>query len=262
MKGIKDMNIKIGEQIQILRKEKGLSQEELAQVFNVTNQSVSKWETCQTCPDISILPDIAQYFGVSVDELLGSKPVTSIYNIYLQMHSLISSISDDGEKIDTVYRLARLANACNQNNKKDTVESLIDGKSPLNLSILQGYGDNFGGLATQGNGSIFISSFKDYPVHSIVELQGIYKELSSLCDINVLKVLQKLFYHQKNNIHTGMTVEELVEETTLSETEIWKAFNNLDIKSYNINGESRWRLTHLDTYPLLVTLLMTSSFYK
>ena len=256
------MNIKIGEQIQILRKEKGLSQEDLAQVFNVTNQSVSKWETGQTCPDISLLPDIASYFGVSVDELLGYKPVTSINNIYLQMYSLISSIRDDGEKIDAVYRLARLANTCNGKNENDTVEPLIDGKSTRNQSMLQGFGENFGGIATQGNGSIFVSSFKDYPVHSISELRGIYKELSSLCDINVLKVLQRLFYNQKNNIHLGMTVEELVKETHLSETEIWKAFNNLDLKSYNNNGESRWHLTHLDTYPLLVTLLMTSSFFK
>lgn len=256
------MNIKIGKQIQILRKEKGLSQEDLAQVFNVTNQSVSKWETGQSCPDISLLPDIAKYFGVSVDELLGYKPVTSVYNIYLQMYSLISSISDDGEKIDAVYRLARLANTCFGENEKDTVEPLIDGKSTRNQSMLQGYGENFGGLATQGNGSIFISCFKDYPEHGISEIQDVYKELSSLYDINTLKVLQKLFYHQKSNIHIGMTIEELIDETRLSETDIWNAFNNLDIKSYDNNGESRWHLTHLDTYPLLITLIMTSSFFK
>ena len=59
-----------------------------------------------------------------------------------------------------------------------------------------------------------------------------------------------------------MTVEELIEETNISEAEIWKVFNNLDIKSYEYNGESRWHLTHLATYPLLVTLTMTSSFFK
>ena len=256
------MNIKIGEQIQLLRKEKGLSQEELAQEFNVTNQSVSKWETGQSCPDISLLPDIASYFGVSVDELLGYKPVTSINSIYLQMNSLISSINDDGEKIDTVYRLARLAYSCTGKNEKDTVELLIDGERTCNKSFIQGYGANFGGLVTQGNGSIFISSFKEYLEHGISELRDIYKELSALCDINVLKILQAMFFHQKNNPHIGMTIEELVEKTNLSKSEVWSALNNLDIKLENANGESKWRLTHIDVYPLLLTLTMTSSFFK
>lgn len=256
------MNIKIGEQIQILRKEKGLSQEDLAQVFNVTNQSVSKWETGQSCPDIALLPDIAKFFGVSVDELLGYKPITSINNIYLQMHSLLSNISDDGEKIDAIYRIARLANTCIGKNEEKTVEPLIEGKVTQNCSMVQGYGNNYGGLATQGNGSIFIASFKDYPSHNISELRNIYKELSSLCDMNVLKILQTLFYHQKDNIHTGMTVQELMDATHLLETDIWKALNNLDIKSYNKDGETRWYLIHIDTYPLLITLTMTSSFYK
>jgi Predicted transcriptional regulators len=58
-----------------LRKEKGIGQQDLADVLGVSFQSVSKWETGITMPDITLLPDIAAYFNVSVDELLGIKPL-------------------------------------------------------------------------------------------------------------------------------------------------------------------------------------------
>lgn len=58
-----------------LRKEKGIGQQELAEVLGVSFQSVSKWETGATMPDITLLPVIAGYFNVSVDELLGLKPL-------------------------------------------------------------------------------------------------------------------------------------------------------------------------------------------
>lgn len=63
--------ITINEQIAFLRKQKGLTQEELAKALGVTNQAISKWESAQCCPDIQLLPDIAKLFDVSVDELLG-----------------------------------------------------------------------------------------------------------------------------------------------------------------------------------------------
>ena len=63
----------VGAQIARLRKEKGLTQEELASHMGVSPQAVSKWENDQTCPDISALPKLARLLGVSVDELLSGK---------------------------------------------------------------------------------------------------------------------------------------------------------------------------------------------
>ena len=67
------MDMTIGKRIALLRKEKGLTQEELASHMGVSPQAVSKWENDQTCPDISALPKLAQLFGVTVDELLEGK---------------------------------------------------------------------------------------------------------------------------------------------------------------------------------------------
>lgn len=67
------MDMTIGKRIALLRKEKGLTQEELANAMGVSPQAVSKWENDQTCPDISALPKLARFLGVTVDELLEGK---------------------------------------------------------------------------------------------------------------------------------------------------------------------------------------------
>jgi len=60
----------LGETIYRLRKEKGLSQEELGKLVGVSNKAVSKWETYEANPDITLLPLLAQSLGVTADELL------------------------------------------------------------------------------------------------------------------------------------------------------------------------------------------------
>ena len=63
----------IGNTIKYLRKAKGVTQEEMAQSLGITYQSISKWENNITLPDITMLPGIATYFGISMDELFGFK---------------------------------------------------------------------------------------------------------------------------------------------------------------------------------------------
>lgn len=61
--------MKMGEKIKRLRKRKGISQEALAEILGVSFQAVSKWETTSSMPDISLVPSIAAFFDVSIDEL-------------------------------------------------------------------------------------------------------------------------------------------------------------------------------------------------
>ena len=66
--------IYFGERIAAYRKAQWLTQEALAQKLGVTNQAVSKWESDQCCPDIMLLPALADVFGVTIDALFGREP--------------------------------------------------------------------------------------------------------------------------------------------------------------------------------------------
>ena len=73
------------------RKEKGITQDELANYIGVSKASVSKWETEQSYPDITFLPQLAAYFNISVDELIDYKPQMTKEDI----RKLYRSLSDD-----------------------------------------------------------------------------------------------------------------------------------------------------------------------
>ena len=61
----------LGDKIAYYRKNMNITQDALAQQLGVTNQAVSKWESDQCCPDVMLLPKIADIFSVSLDELFG-----------------------------------------------------------------------------------------------------------------------------------------------------------------------------------------------
>lgn len=62
-----------GERFQRLRKEKGLTQDKIAEAVNVSSQAVSKWENDINMPDITLLLKLAELLGVTTDELLGKE---------------------------------------------------------------------------------------------------------------------------------------------------------------------------------------------
>ena len=70
------MNLNFAENVKRLRKEKGDTQEKLSEILGVSAQSVSRWELGICYPDIEMLPSIANYFGVTVDELLSNDPMS------------------------------------------------------------------------------------------------------------------------------------------------------------------------------------------
>ncbi len=63
----------IGSKIAEYRKARGMTQDALAQLLGVTNQAVSKWESDQSCPDVMLLPQIADIFETTLDDLFGRK---------------------------------------------------------------------------------------------------------------------------------------------------------------------------------------------
>ena len=110
----------IGKRICALRKERGMKQEELAQRLDVSGQAVSKWENDQTCPDISLLPRLAEVFGVTTDYLLtGEQEETPPVRIVpeeerkdmkdLMLRVLVESKDGDKVRVNLPMQLIQLA---------------------------------------------------------------------------------------------------------------------------------------------------------
>mgnify|MGYP000474663127 FL=1 len=97
--------IKIGKFISELRKEKGMTQEQLAVKLGVTQKSVSRWETGKNMPDLSLLQLLSAELGISVSELLDGEKISTVenknvdeainqiidYSIKLKRHRIFSS---------------------------------------------------------------------------------------------------------------------------------------------------------------------------
>ncbi len=85
--------IKLGEKIKSLRKQKNISQEVLAGYLGVSFQAVSKWENGSTMPDVTLIPAIASFFGVSTDELFD-------FNLYEIEKSVDDIVTEHGKYWD------------------------------------------------------------------------------------------------------------------------------------------------------------------
>ena len=89
------MKLIISEKIKKLRKDHDLTQEELAAVLGVSPQSISKWECGDGYPDITLLPAIANYFEITVDELIGNDEISAKEDIQNHYFNVIGSLDHD-----------------------------------------------------------------------------------------------------------------------------------------------------------------------
>lgn len=87
------MHMELGNKIKQLRLRKGITQDTLAKILNVSSQAVSKWENNITMPDIQLLPEIAVYFGCTIDELFNLSEQAQFERIenMLDMQSALSA---------------------------------------------------------------------------------------------------------------------------------------------------------------------------
>ena len=95
----------LGERIAHYRKKVQLTQEQLAEKCSVTAQAVSKWENDITSPDITLIPTLAELFGITCDELLGRQKaeITRIDPELVDMNKMLLKVkvlSKDGDKVN------------------------------------------------------------------------------------------------------------------------------------------------------------------
>lgn len=98
-----------GDKIKSLRKKINLTQEELAERLNVSFQTISKWETNASLPDITMFPILANFFNVTTDELLGvdlAKKQAKIDEI-IEEYNRLSTLGKDKEKYDFICQAYR-----------------------------------------------------------------------------------------------------------------------------------------------------------
>lgn len=88
----------LGKRIMEHRKRLGLTQDALAEQLGITAQAVSKWENDLSCPDITMLPKLAEIFGVSTDQLLGREEPEKVYRAEV--------VDDEEDAEDGVFNLS------------------------------------------------------------------------------------------------------------------------------------------------------------
>ena len=99
------MKINIRDNLKQLRLQKGLTQEQLADVFGVSAQAVSRWENNTSYPDITLLPGLAIYFNTSVDAIVGMDEIRkeeTLRRIHGEINDLV--ISGQTEKAVALIR--------------------------------------------------------------------------------------------------------------------------------------------------------------
>ncbi len=155
------MNIYFSENMKCLRKERDLTQDALANFLGVSFQAVSKWERGESYPDIEMLPEIAGYFGVSVDELLGinraenKKEIRSIIEEY-------DNLTDAEKKHGIILKAIKMF--------------------PNDFRIQLRY---MGDLAFRNNGT-------DYK-ENLPKIKAIYSNIQKNCRIDTIRICSKRY---------------------------------------------------------------------
>ncbi len=99
--------MEMGKEIRRLRNNRGLTQEALAAALNVTAQTVSKWECGTSVPDVQMLPELAVYFGVSIDQLFAMSPEQQMDRI--ENHIYARGLFDEAEQRQLEQQLKTFA---------------------------------------------------------------------------------------------------------------------------------------------------------
>lgn len=221
--------IKIGERILALRKEKHLTQSDLANAIGVTTQAVSKWERGGT-PDVESLPLIADYFHISLDYLFQRQNETE-EDIAKLVYSLIKKLPEDKRNITCFYMMLSAFNACSG---IDELETLYDINS-VNLSNDLAFGYQMSTdevfavmtLMSRSPYAMFMPEPKEGYLDSLLKPEEYRAFFEFLSKPFCMEVLLKIY--QRTN---GFTLSLLANELSIKEEDILPILSEMVAKHW------------------------------
>ncbi len=250
--------IKVNEHIAFLRKQKGLTQEELANALGVTNQAVSKWESAQCCPDIQILPDIANFFDVSVDELLGYKAADGLGDICLKLKDYFFALPEKNA-FENAYRIAALLHEAAST---DGYKKIVPWKEKdYSLDEVSSWGFSAcsepEGNTVRKDNCIFFSLGKGYVSLNGVQLRDLKLALEKYSDLNVLKVMYALYGLTHADFDLYVTVDEIADAAHLKSVDVENILKDLPLTVKEEDGRFKYRIEGSFSHiPLLLSFFI------
>ncbi|MBQ6889802.1 MAG: helix-turn-helix domain-containing protein [Oscillospiraceae bacterium] len=134
---------KTGEFLKQLRKEKGLTQEQLAEKFYVSSRSVSRWENGSNMPDLATLIELADFYGADIREIIDGER---------------KSENMDTETKDTLKKVAEYTQEQNKKDRKKMIEIMVTSVILILFCLILSETNGFGGRIASYENLVFFTN--------------------------------------------------------------------------------------------------------
>ena len=176
----------IGSTVSKLRKKNGMTQAALAARLGVSDKAVSKWENGQGYPDVTLFPQLAEIFGVSVDYLMmgEEKGITVAGNMIMDIVKNIKEYPTAGMLVD-ISDITPAVGGCMPNTAIDLAK--IDRRIPINA---------IGRVGTDENGRFIVSELQRNGIN-VSRIRYSATAPTSFCDVMSVPSGERTFFHKR-----------------------------------------------------------------
>ncbi len=252
------MKIFLGEQILFLRKKRGITQEHLAKKIGVSNQAVSKWEAGQCFPDAQLIPEIAKFFHVSIDELYGYKNGMddNEYRLSLQVED-VNSITD--KEYSDLLACIKIAHAIIWRTEikdddafakltlEDIIGHMVDGEWGISSVVLPRI------VTIMRNNCVFFSDGREVYLGED-ETKGLCKLFTLFSERWLLSIFLSIYNMTCQSIEDYATYERIAADTMISEEKI-KNIIEKELINYLSFSKGRGGFRLKDEYKCIVPII-------